>query len=101
MAAVVKKSMEYPPEVMMRAAETIPFKNSHPNLKYIADTRDEIYEPIRRNEERKQLARDRKLALAAPSNSAPRRNRRGSMQRSRTARAFFARPQEGCRHDLR
>jgi hypothetical protein len=66
MATTVQTFMEYPPDIMMQAAMTIPRKNSYPTLKYIADTCDQIYEPIRRNEEREQLARERKLQLPPP-----------------------------------
>ena len=62
----VKVFAEYPPDIQMQAVEKIAVTNSYPTLKFIKDTCDEIWEPIRRKQEREHLASERKRALPPP-----------------------------------
>ena len=66
MAMTVKVFAEYPPDIQMQAVEKIAVTNSYPTLKFIKDTCDEIWEPIRRKQEREHLASERKRALPPP-----------------------------------
>ena len=66
MTMVVKVFAEYPENVMIQAVEKIAVQTNNPTLKLIKDTCEEVYEPIRRNEESKQRERDREMALPPP-----------------------------------
>ena len=65
-AGTVDILIHYPPDLMMDAVHAIAVKTNSPTLKFIKDTCDEIWEPIRRKQEREHLASERKRALPPP-----------------------------------
>jgi hypothetical protein len=64
---VIQMFAEYPRAVMIKAAQTIPKRMKRPHIADICGVLDEIYAPIRREEERERISAEARLRLPPPN----------------------------------